>query len=172
MFSFLQSTILSKTNQYNIYAYGVLKMFTITIKENEVIIEPVGIGSFFRKEDIKYTNQEMGPKNLIVELFSGRPLGIVDAVWDKDLALLDNAVVDRRFLFAEEDTVSFANKEIATLLYRMDIKTSAPTEDNLINNALINSTLCKVWVDKNTQSVVKISLMYNGISYIININEE
>jgi len=31
--------------------------------------------------------------------------------------------------------------------------------------------LRKVWIDKNTGSIIKLSFMYNGISYIINKNE-
>jgi len=171
LLSFLQSSIVSKTNQYSVYAYDKLKMFTLTIQEDEITIQPVGIGSFFLKEDIRYKNQAMGPENLIVELLSGGPIDIVDTVWEKDLAVLDSSTVDLRFLFAEEDTVSFNDKEVSALLYRMDIKNNNPNEENIINNALINSSLSKVWVDKNTKSIIKISLMYNRISYIININE-
>ena len=59
------------------------------------------------------------------------------------------------------------------LLYRMDIKkiNINPDDNNLINAALIDSSLRKVWIDKNTGSIIKLSFMYNGISYIINKNE-
>ena len=146
-------------------------MFTLTVQEDEITVQPVGIGSFFLKEDISYKNQDMGPENLIVGLLSGNPIDIVDTVWEKDLAVLDSSTVDLRFLFAEEDMVSFNDKEVSALLYRMDIKNNNSNEENIINNALINSSLSKVWVDKNTKSIIKISLMYNRISYIININE-
>ena len=54
-----------------------------------------------------------------------------------------------------------------------DIKTLADIEDekNLVNDALINSVLRKIWIDKNTGTIIKLSFMYNGISYIINKNE-
>ena len=55
----------------------------------------------------------------------------------------------------------------------MDIKNQDKEFDqtNMINKALINSSIRKVWIDKNSESVVKINIMYNRISYIININE-
>ena len=55
----------------------------------------------------------------------------------------------------------------------MDIKNQDKELDqtNMINKALINSSIRKVWVDKNSGSVIKINIMYNRISYIININE-
>ena len=165
--------MVGKTDQYDVYAYDTLKMFTLTIQEDEITIQPVGIGSFFLKEDISYKNQDMGPENLIVELLSGNPIDIVDTVWEKDLAVLDSSTVNLRFLFAEEDTVSFDDKEVSALLYRMDIKNQDKELDqtNMINKALINSSIRKVWVDKNSGSVIKINIMYNRISYIININE-
>ena len=153
LFSFLQSNMVGKTDQYNVYAYDTLKMFTLTIQEDEITIQPVGIGSFFLKEDISYKNQDMGPENLIVGLLSGNPIDIVDAVWEKDLAVLDSSTVDLRFLFAEEDTVSFDDKEVSALLYRMDIKSDnvVSKETNLINRALIDSSLRKVWVEKDNE---------------------
>ena len=55
----------------------------------------------------------------------------------------------------------------------MDIKALGAIDDekNLVNDALINSSLRKIWIDKNTGSIIKLSFMYNGISYIINKNE-
>ena len=62
---------------------------------------------------------------------------------------------------------------MVALLYRMDIKSQDKKfdENNLVNKALINSSIRKVWVDKSSESVIKINIMYNRISYIININE-
>ena len=66
-----------------------------------------------------------------------------------------------------------SHKKIMALLYRMDIKTLAAIEDkkNLVNDAVLNSVLRKIWIDKNTGTIIKLSFMYNGISYIINKNE-
>ena len=76
-------------------------------------------------------------------------------------------------LLSEEEEIVINNKTTIALLYRMDIKNQDKELDqtNMINRALINSSIRKVWVDKNSGSVIKINIMYNRISYIININE-
>jgi hypothetical protein len=104
---------------------------------------------------------------------SDKKINILDTVWVEDIPILDNITVNVRFLFAEEEEVVLNNTKTAVLLYRMDIKKTNinPDDKNLINAALIDSSLRKVWIDKNTGSIIKLSFMYNGISYIINKNE-
>ena len=166
------SILLSKNKTYNIYAYDTLKTFTLTIKDDAIVIEPIGVGSFLLKESIEYKN-EVGGDNLILQLLSNEKMAIVDTVWEKEISLLDSTKVDIRFLLSEEEEIAINNKTTIALLYRMDIKNQDKELDqtNMINKALINSSIRKVWVDKNSGSVIKINIMYNRISYIININE-
>jgi hypothetical protein len=163
---------LSKNKTYNIYAYDTLKTFTLTVKDDAIVVEPIGVGSFLLKESIEYKNQVDGD-NLILQLLSNEKITIVDTVWEKEISLLDSTKVDVRFLFSEEEEMTVNNKKVIALLYRMDIKNQDKEFDqtNMINKALINSSIRKVWIDKNSESVVKINIMYNRISYIININE-
>ena len=164
--------MLGKNKTYNIYAYDSLKTFTLTLKDDTILVEPTGFGAVLLKENIEYKNQ-VGGDNLILRLLSNKKITIVDAVWEKEVSLLDSIKIDVRFLFSEEEEVVINNKKTITLLYRMDIKTQDKKfdESNIINKALINSPIRKVWVDKNSGSVIKINIMYNRISYIININE-
>ncbi len=164
--------MLSKNKTYNIYAYDTLKTFTLTVKDDVILVEPIGVGSFLLKESIEYKNQVDGD-NLIIRLLSSEKMTIVDTVWEKEISLLDSTKVDVRFLLSEEEEITVNNEKIIALLYRMDIKNQDKELDqtNMINRALINSSIRKVWVDKNSESVVKINIMYNRISYIININE-
>ncbi len=164
--------MLSKNKTYNIYAYDTLKTFTLTVKDDAIVVEPIGVGSFLLKESIEYKNQVDGD-NLIIRLLSSEKMAIVDTVWEKEISLLDSTKVDVRFLLSEEEEITVNNEKIIALLYRMDIKNQDKELDqtNMINKALINSSIRKVWVDKNSESVVKINIMYNRISYIININE-
>lgn len=164
--------MLSKNKTYNIYAYDTLKTFTLTVKDDVILVEPIGVGSFLLKESIEYKNQVDGD-NLIIRLLSSEKMTIVDTVWEKEISLLDSTKVDVRFLLSEEEEITVNNEKIIALLYRMDIKNQDKELDqtNMINKALINSSIRKVWVDKNSESVVKINIMYNRISYIININE-
>ena len=164
--------MLSKNKTYNIYAYDTLQTFTLTVKDDVILVEPIGVGSFLLKESIEYKNQVDGD-NLIIRLLSSEKMTIVDTVWEKEISLLDSTKVDVRFLLSEEEEITVNNEKIIALLYRMDIKNQDKELDqtNMINRALINSSIRKVWVDKNSESVVKINIMYNRISYIININE-
>ena len=142
------------------------------MKDDVILVEPIGVGSFLLKESIEYKNQVDGD-NLILQLLSNEKITIVDTVWEKEISLLDSTKVDVRFLFSEEEEMTVNNKKVIALLYRMDIKNQDKEFDqtNMINKALINSSIRKVWIDKNSESVVKINIMYNRISYIININE-
>ena len=169
----LHSTVLGNDKQYNISIYGAFKAFTITLEDSEISIQPINFGSFLLKEGIEYKNQSFGSDNLIVQLLSGNKINILDTVWVEDVPVLDNITVNVRFLFAEEEEILLNNAKTMALLYRMDIKkiNINPDDNNLINAALIDSSLRKVWIDKNTGSIIKLSFMYNGISYIINKNE-
>ena len=171
-FILFHSILLSKNKTYNIYAYDTLKTFTLTVKDDVILVEPIGVGSFLLKESIEYKNQVDGD-NLIIRLLSSEKMTIVDTVWEKEISLLDSTKVDVRFLLSEEEEITVNNEKIIALLYRMDIKNQDKEFDqtNMINRALIDSSIRKVWVDKNSESVVKINIMYNRISYIININE-
>ena len=142
------------------------------MKDDVILVEPIGVGSFLLKESIEYKNQVDGD-NLVIQLLSSEKMAIVDTVWEKEISLLDSTKVDVRFLLSEEEEITVNNEKIIALLYRMDIKNQDKELDqtNMINKALINSSIRKVWVDKNSESVVKINIMYNRISYIININE-
>ena len=169
----MHSTILGNDKQYNVSIYDAFKAFTITLEDSEISIQPVNFGSFLLKEGIEYKNQSFGSDNLVVQLLSDEKINILDTVWVEDIPILDNITVNVRFLFAEEEEILLNNAKTVTLLYRMDIKkTNINLDDkNLINAALIDSSLRKVWINKNTGSIIKLSFMYNGISYIINKNE-
>ena len=166
------STLLGKNKTYNIYAYDTLKTFTLIVKDDVMVVEPIGVGSFLLRESIEYKNQ-VGGDNLISQLLSNEKITIVDTAWEKEISLLDSTKVDVRFLFSKEEEITINNKTIVALLYRMDIKNQDKefNQTNMINKVLISSSIRKVWIDKNTETVIKISLMYNRISYIININE-
>jgi len=138
-----------------------------------VSIDPINFGVFLLKETLTYKNQIFNDDNLIIQLLSDKKIEPLDTVWIKNISILDGVVVDVRFLFSDEEEILSNDKKIMALLYRMDIKTLADIDEekNLVNNALLNSVLRKIWIDKNTGTIIKLSFMYNGISYIINKNE-
>ena len=169
----LHSTILGEDKQYDVYIYDTFKSFTITLKESEFSISPINFGSLLLKETLTYKKQLFNHGNLIFQLLSDKKIDFLDTVWLKDVPILDDVVVDIRFLLSEEEEILYKNEKVVALLYRMDIKALGAIDDekNLVNDALINSSLRKIWIDKNTGSIIKLSFMYNGISYIINKNE-
>ena len=169
----LNSIIFANNKQYDIYIYDTFKGFTITVEEEEVSIDPINFGVFLLKETLTYKNQIFNDDNLIIQLLSDKKIEPLDTVWIKNISILDGVVVDVRFLFSDEEEILSNDKKIMALLYRMDIKTLADIDEekNLVNNALLNSVLRKIWIDKNTGTIIKLSFMYNGISYIINKNE-
>ena len=178
LFLLLHSAVFGSKKEYHIYAYDALKVFTITIEEKKIMIEPVGVGSFLLKENMGYKNQDLDNKNLIIQLLSNNKIDITDGAWVREVPVLDSVVVDVRFLFAEEEELvqsgkGDGQKTIVALLYRMDIKSDSVVseETNLLNRALIDSSLRKVWVEKDTGSIIKLSFIYNRITYIINTNE-
>ena len=97
-------------------------------------------------------------------------INIVDAQWEDSVKLLDGQVAEIRFLYAIEDTLGINNDKKAYLLYRLDIKSEdkeISKNENIVNKALIKSSIIKIWIDKKTKSMVKFSLMYNGVLYSI-----
>ena len=173
LFLSLHSTILGEDKQYDVYIYDTNKSFTITLKESEFSISPINFGSLLLKETLTYKKQLFNHGNLIFQLLSDKKIDFLDTVWLKDVPILDDVVVDIRFLLSEEEEILYKNEKVVALLYRMDIKALGAIDDekNLVNDALINSSLRKIWIDKNTGSIIKLSFMYNGIFYIINKNE-
>ena len=105
---------MSKNKTYNIYAYDTLKTFTLTVKDDAIVVEPIGVGSFLLKESIEYKNQVDGD-NLILQLLSNEKITIVDTVWEKEISLLDSTKVDVRFLFSEEEEMTVNNKKVIAL---------------------------------------------------------
>lgn len=173
LFLSLHSTILGDNKQYDVYIYDTFKSFTITLEESELSVSPISFGSLLLKETLTYKKQLFNDNNLIFQLLSDKKINLLDTVWLKDMPILDGVVVDVRFLLSEEEEILYKNEKVVALLYRMDIKAlgAVGDEKNLVNDVLINSSLRKIWIDKNAGSIIKLSFMYNGISYIINKNE-
>ena len=97
-------------------------------------------------------------------------IDIVDAKWEESIDLLDGQKVKIRFLYAEEDTLSINDDEKIALLYRLDIKSEEKKVSDTINSlnlAIIESSIIKIWIDEESSSLIKLSLMYNGIVYSI-----
>ena len=123
--------------------------------------------SIFRGDQI---SQGDNPYNLFNKLLLKSKIDIVDARWEDSIDLLDGQKVKIRFLYAEEDTLSINDNEKIALLYRLDIKSEEKKVSDTINSlnlAIIESSIIKIWIDEESSSLIKLSLMYNGIVYSI-----
>jgi hypothetical protein len=74
-----------------------------------------------------------------------------------------------RFLEANEETIN----TIDMVLYRLDIKKSNTTttkDMDILNKVFLNSSIIKVWTNKEKKTIIKISIMYNGLEYVVTSN--
>lgn len=152
---------------YSVSLYGKINFCNITIEE-KIIFTPIGAGEMLF-ETLKYDKNSFGEKNLILLLLSGNPIAIQDAKWEKDMELLDDMSCKIRFLEANEETIN----TIDMVLYRLDIKKSNTTttkDMDILNKVFLNSSIIKVWTNKEKKTIIKISIMYNGLEYVVTSN--
>jgi len=165
---FAQSIVFTQTkSDYNVSLYGKINFCNITIEE-KIIFTPIGAGEMLF-ETLKYDKNSFGEKNLILFLLSGNPIAIQDAKWEKDMELLDDMSCEIRFLEANEETIN----TIDMVLYRLDIKKSNTTttkDMDILNKVFLNSSIIKVWTNKEKKIIIKISIMYNGLEYVVTSN--
>ena len=162
---FAQSIVLTQTNSnYSVSLYGKINFCNITLEE-KIIFTPIGAGEMLF-ETLKYDKNSFGEKNLILFLLSGNPITIQDAKWEK---LLDDMSCEIRFLEANEETIN----TVDVVLYRLDIKKSNTTttkDMDILNKIFLNSSVIKVWTNKEKKTIIKISIMYNGLEYVVTSN--
>ena len=152
---------------YSVSLYGKINFCNITIEE-KIIFTPIGAGEMLF-ETLEYDKNSFGEKNLILFLLSGNPIAIQDAKWEKDMKLLDDMSCEIRFLEANEETIN----TIDTVLYRLDIKKSNTTttkDMDILNKVFLDSSIIKVWTNKEKKTIIKISIMYNGLEYVVTSN--
>jgi len=162
---FAQSSILSQTSsEHSVSLYGKINFCSINIEE-KIIFTPIGAGEMLF-ETLKYDKKNFGKKNLILFLLSGNPIEIQDTKWEKDMELLDDILCEIRFLEADTETID----TVDMVLYRLDIKKSNNTitkDMDILNKVLLDSSVIKVWTNKEKKTIIKISIVYNGLEYVV-----
>ena len=162
---FAQSSILSQTSsEHSVSLYGRINFCSINIEE-KIIFTPIGAGEMLF-ETLKYDKKNFGKKNLILFLLSGEPIEIQDTKWKKDMELLDDILCEIRFLEADTETID----AVDMVLYRLDIKKSNNTitkDMDILNKVLLDSSVIKVWTNKEKKTIIKISIVYNGLEYVV-----
>ena len=171
LFLAFSSLTIAQDKDYDIYLYDSIKGMTLSIDNESLSIKALNFGKFLLEEDLEYEEQTLDSENnLFNKLLLKSKIDIVDAKWEESIDLLDGQKVKIRFLYAEEDTLSINDSEKIALLYRLDIKSEEKKVSDTINSlnlAIIESSIIKIWIDEESSSLIKLSLMYNGIVYSI-----
>ena len=161
---FLLNVVLFAQSNYTVSLYGKIDFCKITMGE-KIVISPTKTGEMFF-EPLKYKQEDFNENSLILSLLSNKSIDIQDTVWEKDVTLVKNFPCQIRFLEAGNEAIN--KKE--TTLYRLDIKLleEAPDKEmEILNTVLLESSVIKVWISKEGNNIVKISINYKGLEYII-----
>ena len=151
-------------SNYTVSLYGKIDFCKITMGE-KIVISPTKTGEMFF-EPLKYKQEDFNENSLILSLLSNKSIDIQDTVWEKDVTLVKNFPCQIRFLEAGNEAIN--KKE--TTLYRLDIKLLEEVLDKemgILNTVLLESSVIKVWISKEGNNIVKISINYKGLEYII-----
>jgi hypothetical protein len=171
LFLAFSSLTISQDKDYDIYLYDSINGMRLSIDNESLSVKALNFGKFLLEEDLEYEEQTLDSENnLFNKLLLKSKIDIVDAQWEESIDLLDDQKVKIRFLYAEEDTLSINDDEKIALLYRLDIKSEEKKVSDTINSlnlAIIESSIIKIWIDEESSSLIKLSLMYNGIVYSI-----
>jgi hypothetical protein len=171
IFLTINGLTVAQSKQYDIYLYDSIKGMTLSIDSTTLTVKTLNFGKFLIEDDLEFVDQNLErKKNLINRLLLNPEIDIVDAKWEDSVELLDGQEVKIRFLYAKEDTLDYNKTEKRALLYRLDIKSEeekASDKSNPLNLAVMNSSIIKIWIDEESRSMLKLSLMYNGILYTI-----
>ncbi len=170
VFLVLNSLALTQSKDYDIYLYDSIKGMTLSVDNESLSLKALNLGKFILGEDLKYEEQNLNSKNnLINRLLLQSEIDVVDTRWEDSIKLLDGQEIKIRFLYAKEDTLDYNKTKKIALLYRLDIKgeEKVSNKSNLFNLAVMENSIIKIWIDKESRSMVKLNLMYNGILYTI-----
>ena len=120
-------------------------------------------GETLLDEDIEYKDQSFLQNSIFNKIFFNRIISEEDS-WIEDYSLLNDKKIKFRYLFSVEEN--------DLRLYRMDIKElSKDDNDNKINNVILDNDIIMIWTNLDNK-IKKISLRYNGATYVLKFNEE
>ena len=120
-------------------------------------------GDTLLDEDIEYKDQSLLQNSIFNKIFFNKIISEEDS-WIEDYSLLNDKKIKVRYLFSVEEN--------DLRLYRMDIKElNKDNDDNKINNVILDNDIIMVWTNLD-KKIKKISLRYNGATYVLKFNEK
>jgi len=148
--------------------YGKADFCKISVGE-KIVFSPTKTGELFF-EELKYKKDDFNENSLVLFLLSKNSLEIEDAIWKKDVTLVKDFPCKVRFLKAGDEII---DKNESTL-YRLDVELLEEVpykEPDILNTVLLKSSVIKVWVSKESNNIIKISINYKGLEYVITQNK-
>ncbi len=120
-------------------------------------------GDTLLDEDVEYKDQSLLQNSIFNKIFFNKIISEEDS-WIEDYSLLNDKKIKVRYLFSVEEN--------DLRLYRMDIKElNKDNDDNKINNVILDNDIIMVWTNLD-KKIKKISLRYNGATYVLKFNEK
>ena len=139
-------------------------VITLEVEDDAVYLSSNNwFGETLLDEDIEYDDQPLLRNSIFNKILFDKTISVEDS-WIEGYSLLDDKKIKVRYLFsAIEDGLR---------LYRMDIKAlNKDNDDNKINNVILDNDIIMIWTNLDNK-IKKISLRYNGATYVLKFNEE
>ena len=144
--------------------FSIDNVLVLEIEDDTINISPINwLGDILLAESIEYENQSFQENSIFNKMLLSMRISEEDS-WIEGYCLLDDKKIKVRYLFsAIEDDLR---------LYRMDIKAlNKDNDDNKVNNVILDNDIIMVWTNLDKE-IKKISLRYNGATYVLKVNEE
>ena len=144
--------------------FAVDNVMTLEVEVDAIYLSSNNwFGETLLNEDIEYDNQSFLQNSIFNKILFDKTISEEDS-WIEGYSLLDDKKIKIRYLFSSmEDDLR---------LYRLDIKAlNKDNDDNKVNNVVLNNDIIMVWTNLDKE-IKKISLRYNGATYVLKANEE
>ena len=144
--------------------FAVDNVITLEVEDDAIYLSSNNwFGETLLDEDIEYDNQTLLQNSIFNQILFDKTISEEDA-WIEGYSLLDDKKIKIRYLFSSmEDDLR---------LYRMDIKAlNKDNDDNKVNNVILDNDIIMIWTNLKKE-IKKISLRYNGATYVLKLNEE
>ena len=144
--------------------FAVDNVMTLEVEVDAIYLSSNNwFGETLLNEDIEYDNQSFLQNSIFNKILFDKTISEEDS-WIEGYSLLDDKKIKIRYLFSSmEDDLR---------LYRLDIKAlNKDNDDNKVNNVILNNDIIMVWTNLDKE-IKKISLRYNGATYVLKANEE
>ena len=144
--------------------FSVDNVITLEVEDDAINLSSNNwFGETLLDENIEYDNQPLLQNSIFNKILFDKTISEEDS-WIEGYSLLDNKKIKIRYLFSSvEDDLR---------LYRVDIKAlNKDNDDNKVNNVILSNDIIMVWTDLDKE-IKKISLRYNGATYVLKVNEE